>query len=79
MKVTETGINSPSFCNALAYAKRKAAKEVYSFSELVEDAEIEYSLSTEETEALKEKLIAFCRKNDLYTSYIRRMEYFGYI
>lgn len=79
MKITESGIHSISFRNALAYAKRRAVKEQYSFIELVEDAKIEYILTTEETDALREKLIAFCRKNHLYTRYIRELEEFGYI
>ena len=71
--------NSISFRNALAYAKRKAAKETYSFIELVEDAKSEYILTTEETDALRNKLVDFCRKNHLYTQYIREAEEYGYI
>lgn len=79
MKITDSGIHSISFRNALAYAKRRAVKETYSFIELVEDAKIEYVLTTEETDALREKLINFCRKNHLYVKTIQRMEDFGYI
>jgi hypothetical protein len=78
-KITESGVHSISFRNALAYAKRRAVKETYSFVELVEDAKIEYILTTEETDALREKLVSFCRKNYLYVTDIQRMEEFGYI
>lgn len=78
-KIEESGVNSVTFRNALAYAKRKAVKECYSFIELIEDAKVEYILTTEETDALREKLIAFCRKNHLYVKTIQRMEDFGYI
>lgn len=38
MKIEESGIHSMTFRHALAYAKRKAAKEMYSFPELILDA-----------------------------------------
>lgn len=78
-KISESGIHSVSFRNALAYAKRKATKEMYSFTELVEDAKVEYTLTAEETEALTKKLVAYCKKNYLYTRSIQRMEDLGYI
>lgn len=65
-KYTENGVNSPSFINALAYAKRKANKETYDFNELIEDAMYQYYLIKEETEALRDKLVAYCKKNYLY-------------
>lgn len=76
---SETGIYSASFQNALAYAKRNAVKENYSFIELVEDAKFAYILTTEETAALQEKLFAFCRKNRLYASYLRETDKYGCI
>lgn len=67
MKYTENGVNSITFINALAWAKRKANKEAYSFNELVEETMYEYCLTADETAALKEKLMAYCKKNWLYT------------
>ena len=75
MKLTESGVHSPSFRNALAYAKRNASSEKYSFNETVEDAMYAYYLTEEETEALREKLIAFCKKNYLY---IGNHQIYGY-
>lgn len=65
--ITENGVNSISFKNALAKAKRNAMKEKYSFVETIEDVAVEYYLTTDEIEALREKLIAYCLKNYLYT------------
>lgn len=64
--ITDNGVNSISFKNALAKAKRNAAKEKYSFVETIEDVATEYYLTTDEIEALTEKLIAYCKKNYLY-------------
>ena len=66
MRIEESGIHSMTFRHALAYAKRKAQKETYSFNELIEDAMYQYYLTDEETEALREKIIAYCKKNYLY-------------
>ena len=65
-KYEETGVNSKSFKNALAYAKRKAFKETYNFNELIEDASVEYHLNESEEAALRDKLLDYCRKNALY-------------
>ena len=61
MKYEENGVNSISFRNALAHAKRNAKVEKYEFIETVLDAKYAYGLTDEETEALKEKLIQFCK------------------
>lgn len=66
MKYTGNGVNSPSFRNALAKAKRNADIEKYSFNETIEDVVIGYYLNEEEAAALREKLIAYCKKNNLY-------------
>jgi hypothetical protein len=66
MKTTESGIHSISFRNALATAKRNASKEKYSFEETVLDVKYGYHLTEAESEALREKLIAYCKKNYLY-------------
>ena len=69
--IAENGVNSISFRNALAKAKRNAQKEKYSFNETIEDAAVEYCLNAEEVEALREKLISFCKKNYLYVNALR--------
>lgn len=69
-KFAENGINSISFRNALAKAKRNAQKEKYSFVETIEDVAIEYCLIPSEIEALTEKLTEFCKKNYLYVGRI---------
>ena len=62
----DNGVNSISFKNALAKAKRSAKAERYSFNELIEDVATEYCLNIEEIEELRNKLIDFCEKNFLY-------------
>lgn len=62
----DNGINSISFKNALAKAKRNARSERYSFNELIEDVATEYCLNIEEIEELRNKLIDYCEKNYLY-------------
>lgn len=70
-RIEESGIYSVSFRNALSHAKRNADKELYSFEETVLDAKYGYYLTVEETEALREKLIAYCKKNHLYLRYMQ--------
>lgn len=70
MKYTETGIHSKSFINALNWAKRKAFKETYNFNELIEETGYKYYLNADEIQALREKLIPYCKKNLLYTGRI---------
>ena len=62
------GVNSPSFKNALARAKRNADKEKYGIIDTVLDAAYEYYLTEEETADLRDKLADYCEKNLLYSS-----------
>lgn len=55
-----------SLINAIAYAKRKADKEMYSFYEMLEDTKFEYCLRADEFEILTEKLTKYCIKHYLY-------------
>ena len=66
MKNIENGVNSKSFINALAKAKRNADKQKYSFNETIEDVMYEYCLTKEEIEILTEKLVEYCKINGLY-------------
>lgn len=55
-----------SLVNAIAYAKRNADKEAYSFGELLLDAQYAYHLREDEMVILEEKLTEYCEKNYLY-------------
>ena len=61
---TGNGVNSPSFINALAKAKRDSGK--YSFYENIENVVIGYWLNEEEEKALVEKLFKYYDKNGIY-------------
>lgn len=65
-KYTENGVNSISFRNALAKAKRNAGIEKYGFIETILDVVYGYNLTAEETEILKDKLVDYCKDNYLY-------------
>lgn len=73
-RYTENGVNSKSFINALAKAKRDANKEKYSFEENVENVKYTYYLTDEETKELRSKLLTYCRENYLYVRYVFSIE-----
>lgn len=71
MTYASNGVNSKSFINALAKAKREMTKVEYDAEQTRDVAEIvskEYFLTKEETESLIEKLEKYVDKmNDIYS------------
>lgn len=57
--------------NAIAYSKRKADKENYSYYEMLEDGICEYQLNKQEIEIFIDSLYNYCKLHYLYMNDIK--------